>query len=405
MPDYGKAAAAKKRYVLAKAFTGLSWGLIGPFAYIVVGEVAGAAGLSLFTAIRAIVAAGTMYITGVFADKYGRRLSHAIAMMIIGAYCFMISIATSLLHVILAAILVGLGESFVVGPLDSWIADELKRHNMEYLLEDCFSKGYSANIGCQAASTLLATLIAMYYGIRAPLILSAITSYAVGALVLALLWENWGSVERRIKDIFIKGVAVYKEDPVLLLLVASACCGTYFLMMYGIAYPNLLFEVASMQIGSSAAKFIVGSLWSVEALITAAFCAVLPIKIGEKVGALMGAAILSLAASLITIIMALQQSWLVITLLVLIDFPLYYCRAPLQSAVLNRLIPSEVRASATSALATIARATAGLLAFVSAAAILGVRGLILSSGCVLFCTVPILIGAHILLTKRENGIH
>lgn len=112
--------------------------------------------------------------TGVVADTYGRRLSVILGAAIFGAGLLLMGLAPLLAAIMLANVIAGVGDTFMSGATDAWLADEVGEEAVgrAYVRGAQFDLG--AGVAGMAGSVALASI-----GLPLPLV-------AGGALYLAL---------------------------------------------------------------------------------------------------------------------------------------------------------------------------------------------------------------------------
>ncbi|MDE2992687.1 MAG: MFS transporter, partial [Chloroflexota bacterium] len=82
--------------------------------------------------------------TGVVADTYGRRLSVIVGEVLIGTGWVIQGSFPSFALVLLAAVIRGVGDTFISGALDAWIADEVGE---EHLAQAYLRYGQARRVG------------------------------------------------------------------------------------------------------------------------------------------------------------------------------------------------------------------------------------------------------------------
>ena len=114
-------------YLAMTAVLGFGWGLIIP-AYLVY-YVRGAGLGPLELVLVGTVTEATYFLfnipTGAFADSRGRRWAITLGVAITGAGWLVAGLVPTVAFVLLGAAVSGIGEAFVNGATDAWIADEV----------------------------------------------------------------------------------------------------------------------------------------------------------------------------------------------------------------------------------------------------------------------------------------
>jgi DHA3 family tetracycline resistance protein-like MFS transporter len=170
-------------YLSMTTVLGFGWGLIIP-AYLVY-YVRGAGLGPLELVLVGTVTEGSYFVfnipTGAFADSYGRRWAIVVGVAITGTGWLVAGVVPTVALVLLGAFVTGIGEAFVNGATDAWIADEVGDAALPALFSRASQLRRLAYLAGLGGSVALATI-----GYAAPIIAGAAV-YGVAAIGLAIV--------------------------------------------------------------------------------------------------------------------------------------------------------------------------------------------------------------------------
>ncbi len=304
-------------------------------------------GLSL-TQVESLNGIGTMTLvlttvmTGMFADKYGRKsaIIMALIMQLLGEIIFLFS--NSYLLFILCSITAGLGFSFWSGAFDAFIIDSLRENNKQGETQKTFGslmsyKGLSTILGAGASSFIVSQLVTSRFILA---ILLTIGSVGIALLISLFIEEPHRiDVTHKLspKDLLSKSISILRQNRTLGRLVALAVFTTpftaYLISLYQPYFQNL--RVPGQWFGLS---YAIGGLL---VLLSSKYAYLIERKLGGKVALL----VFTILPGVFFGLMALTSSvWLAVTF-----FSLNYGSSALQTPLFtdytNRHIASENRAT------------------------------------------------------------
>ncbi|MBU7046621.1 MAG: MFS transporter [Theionarchaea archaeon] len=322
--------------------------------------------------------------TGNFADLYGRKLAYVLGVISIGIGNFIFGVGETITVFFVAAFFVGLGAAQISGSLSSWVVDEQIKVNKKDEIRKIFGDGSSAaSVGGIVGGLLVGLLFdgpleIIYFA-------SAFIFIGLGIFVFMNIPDNYGkpggrwiSLPREVITHFVHSLPLIIASAALVLTFA---CYTVFLFLwqplaleYGIVEGDLGYLYSIFMAGSAAGAFIMG-------------------RIGKRIHEVMILLICFAVTGtgFVTISLNLGILGLVAGLL---QFALGYGGfIPVLYAWVNQFIPSSIRASATSLIATIG--TGGIIVLqVLMGAFVQSWGLIAASLCAVAFA---LLGAFLLL--------
>lgn len=159
--------------------------------------------------------------TGVVADLVSRRLSSSVGWFITGIAFLMQGVFPILPVVIAAQVVLGIGETFVSGAHDAWVADELEHTDPGVSAGHAFVTGQDFAFWGRIVGTWVA-LIASLQGLQAVLILSGI-GFFIFAFVAHFLMTEKGfhrsSHERQFWTTFKEGWTYVRASQMLMLVL------------------------------------------------------------------------------------------------------------------------------------------------------------------------------------------
>ena len=187
--------------------------------------------------------------TGVVADVYSRRLSVIIGGALIGVCFLLIGTIPIYAVVLLACFVEAIGDTFVSGALEAWIADEAGVENMSHTMIRSEQLGGPAHWAGIGASVLLSTR----FGHNFPVIVGGALWLALTIFLIAFMPEqaftpkrspapvSWRAHMTRSLGVFAAGARLVRRTPVLLmLLVAQVFHGAFFEPFFRLNQAHLL---------------------------------------------------------------------------------------------------------------------------------------------------------------------
>jgi MFS transporter, DHA3 family, tetracycline resistance protein len=212
-------------YLAMTTILEFGWGLIIP-AYAV--YYVRTAGLGPFELVLVGTATEAAYFvfnvpTGAFADGYGRRWAIVIGVAVAGAGWLTQALIPTVVVILLGAWITGIGEAFMNGATDAWIADEVGDAALPALFSRAAQLRRLAYLGGLGSSVLLATA-----GYAAPLIAAAAVYGLVSVGMLLVLREpayrrptdrdSWRGLAATARE----SAVLVRRRPFLLTLFASS---------------------------------------------------------------------------------------------------------------------------------------------------------------------------------------
>lgn len=173
-------------YLAMTTVLGFGWGLIIPAYAVYYVRAAGLGPLELVLVGTALEASYFVFNipTGAFADSYGRRSAIILGVGIIGAGWLIQGLIPIVAFILLGAFVGGIGEAFMNGATDAWIADEVGNAALPALFSRAAQLRRLAYLGGLGGSVALATI-----GYGAPIIGGAAVYGLVAIGLLFLLRE------------------------------------------------------------------------------------------------------------------------------------------------------------------------------------------------------------------------
>ena len=158
----------------------------------------------------------TDVFTGGIADRYGRRKTLALGMILYGLSMALIGASHRFPTCAVAYGLAALGSSLLSGTLQAWYFTEVKIRDLG---KDEAKKAYGLLRSINSANSLLigiitATIVA-FVGMRSVFYAAAILNFFGAFLVVLLLNENWGTREKGVLVIVWEGISLVLRGPIL----------------------------------------------------------------------------------------------------------------------------------------------------------------------------------------------
>lgn len=128
--------------------------------------------------------------TGVVADTVSRRLSFALGYLIIGVGFLMQAAFPVLGVIVVGAALWGLGETFISGAREAWVADEIRVSGGPVSAAEAFARGNTFRLCGAVLGAWAAAAFGFFGGLSAAIWAGSIAFMIVGVLCLVLLPER-----------------------------------------------------------------------------------------------------------------------------------------------------------------------------------------------------------------------
>ncbi len=161
--------------------------------------------------------------TGIVADMYSRRLSVIIGGFLIG-FCYMLTgLVPLFLIIIVAEIIRGIGETFISGAVDAWIADEVGVDKVGHT----FLRGSQAGQVGGLLGVLLSVVLASLFDYKTPIILGGALWIGLSLILILIMPETAFKPEPRgerthLQTMFhtlSEGLQLVRRTPILLILL------------------------------------------------------------------------------------------------------------------------------------------------------------------------------------------
>lgn len=161
--------------------------------------------------------------TGIVADLYSRRLSVIIGGFLIG-FCYLLTgLVPLFLTIIVAEIIRGIGETFISGAVDAWIADEVGPDHVGHT----FLRGSQAAQVGGLLGVLLSVVLASLFDYKTPIILGGALWIGLSLLLILIMPETAFTPTPRgerthVQNMFHalgEGLHLVRRTPVLIILL------------------------------------------------------------------------------------------------------------------------------------------------------------------------------------------
>jgi DHA3 family tetracycline resistance protein-like MFS transporter len=211
-------------YLAMATVLGFGWGLIIPAYAVYYVRTAGLGPLELVLVGTALESSYFLFNipTGAFADSYGRRWAVILGVAIIGAGWLIQGLIPIVAFILLGAFVGGIGEAFVNGATDAWIADEVGNAALPALFSRASQLRRLAYLAGLGGSVALAAI-----GYSAPIIAGAAVYGLVAIGLVFLLREpafrrpterrSWGALGATVRE----SAVLVRRRPLLLTLFAT----------------------------------------------------------------------------------------------------------------------------------------------------------------------------------------
>ncbi|WP_205689105.1 MFS transporter [Bacillus sp. N1-1] len=333
--------------------------------------------------------------TGVFADRFGARVSFLTGSIIKLSSIGILLLANSLEMFMLFSVLNGLSVTFFSGADEALIYESLKKDNKQQKMDEAMGKIQSAGFIAMMIAVLFGSFFARDLELEQfqLLILLSMVSYIVEFVLLFFIQEPSGKVSipgTSIENV-LEGVRVIKQAPQLLVM---------FLNVTLVFIPTVaVFQKFDqpLMIGSGLPVYFIGPVYAVGALLaffSSRSIGMLNRKLSYSV--LMYTSGLLSAFGLLLAALFQNQLWMILWVVLFLRW-VGAIRYPIYSQLSNNIIPSHVRAT-TISLLSILDSLFDLVIFLLliAFALEGIQGILLGGA------VIALIGSALPIQQREK---
>lgn len=299
--------------------------------------------------------------TGVVADTYGRRRSVVIGWAVVGLAWLLgglvplsLPLIPAFVGIALTEVIRGVGETFLSGAEEAWIADEVGPEAVGALFLRAEQIGRVTRLVGIGVSVLLASIhLALPYAVSGALLL----------LLALFLWRTmpetaWQRQERpagdsplrAMKETFLDGIRVVRVSPVLLILLATALIGGAGSEGYDRLWEAHLLTTLGLGAFSVTPALAFGLLHFCSSLLSLAVARVAERKLAlDQPSTAQRTLVVTLG---LRILLLLSFAWApnlwVALLLLLLHAPVEALFGPARAVWTNQQIPSRTRATVLS---------------------------------------------------------
>lgn len=209
----------------------------------------------LFVSFASLMMISLEYISGIFADKFGRRLSWAISLFLYGGGMFWLSTVTSFPYALVTAFLMGSSYAFVSGASEAWLFDHEGKEGMR----KAYGLLYLVSIPLTVAGGVAAIALGYYFdSVRIPIAVTGVIVVVNGFFVLSFP-ENFGGRERHWLEIAKVGIKQFVANKVLQLTVLQTFFMTLAIWINTAWWVTYIVREFHVSIAGTAAAFAVVS--------------------------------------------------------------------------------------------------------------------------------------------------
>jgi MFS family permease len=184
-----------KQYMFVTLSVAFTIHMLGPYypSYLYCAGLTTAL-LGIFRSISQVFTAIFDFPTGAFADKYGRRNSGCIGLILngIGFSSIIFFPKFGIYPLIVGFVCIGLGDAFLSGSFEAWITDSYKKEGVLDKLKFLFSKVRMlvpvVGVGAGALGSLLSSI-----NLAAPIIAGCFVLFFASVFALMVMKENYGA--------------------------------------------------------------------------------------------------------------------------------------------------------------------------------------------------------------------
>lgn len=292
--------------------------------------------------------------TGIIADTFGRRTSYMLGSLTLAVstflYLFMWQIHGPFWGWAVSSVLLGLGYTFFSGATEAWLVDALKATNFKGHLESVFAKGQVVGGIAMLTGSIAGGFIAQYSNLGVPYVLRGLFLLINFATALFLM-RDLGFTPKKVKQplnemriILSKSIDHGLKNPPVrwVMLAAPFTTGVSFYIFYALQ-PYLL-----EMYGDEKAYGVAGIAAAIVAVSNIAG-GILASRLRKLFSRRTTALVLGIFfTGLILVFVSFIHSFLLALLLIFLWGLIFAALFPIRQAYLNRLIPSEQRATVLS---------------------------------------------------------
>lgn len=209
----------------------------------------------LFVSCASLMMISLEYISGIFADKFGRRLSWAISLFLYGVGMFWLSTVTEFTYALLTAFFMGSSYAFVSGASEAWLYDHEGKEGMR----KAYGLLYLVSIPLTIAGGVAAISLGYFFdSVRIPIAVTGVIVVINGFFVLSFP-ENYGGQEKQWLDIAKVGIKQFLANRVLQLTVLQTFFMTLAIWINTAWWVTYIVKEFNVSIAGTAAAFAVVS--------------------------------------------------------------------------------------------------------------------------------------------------
>ncbi len=310
-----------------------------------------------FNALQIVLVGTTLEIvhllfevpTGVIADKVSRKLSIIIGLILIGVSILIEGLFPIFLIILIAQVILGIGDTFTSGADEAWVTDELNGEDVEMV----FLK--STQVG--QWFSIIGTVISVYFGyfnIRMPYFISGVLFIVLGIFLILFMDERYKPEEqsvnkfRHMKNSLIMDIVNIKKTPILLFMVFI----TFFHGLYSegidrLWTPHFIDEIRLptpndvLWIGLISLSAMLVSIIVVEFIKKG-------LKTNGRLERLWLLFLINILMVLTLFFFAITKQFIITSCLYVTFYTVRKINQPIYKALMNEYIPSEIRATTIS---------------------------------------------------------
>ncbi|MBE3575880.1 MAG: MFS transporter [Firmicutes bacterium] len=172
---------------------------------------------SYFVSLASLVCLVPDYMTGVLADRFGRRPTWAVGLLSYAVAMIWLSTVSTFVQAIGAAIRMGFSYAFTSGSPEAWVYDAVGQEGTR----QAYGKSYLYSVPLTIAAAVVATLLGFLSSVRVPVLLSGLPFLATGFFVLTFE-ENRGERNRSWLFTLKAGFVQFGRSPILQLAAVQS---------------------------------------------------------------------------------------------------------------------------------------------------------------------------------------
>ncbi|MEM4847713.1 MAG: MFS transporter [Thermosphaera sp.] len=298
------------------------------------------------------------YPTGAIADRFGRKRTYCLGLVLEGSAFVTFSLAKDYSVMLLAAVISGLGVANMSGSFVAWVVDEIReevREEARYkdLMISIFSLAGGLSRAISIVSSFVASALASF-AIHIAVLVPGILLIVTGLVLMVVGRENYGSLRKSPITIAVDGLKYAFKEKRFLLCTASYCLIFGAFWAFAITWQIFLSDVFRL---SRESYGLLYSMMLLSASLGSFLAPLISKRISEK-----GVLTLVLAGLAVSfVILGITREFITsIATILLIEFWSGAMLPPLRT-VLNLLIPSEYRTSLLSLISSVGSLTRALV--------------------------------------------